>query len=123
MPRGRDERSTIAVRPERRTTENEPPAFINSALPVLRSMRRMSRVAMVSSAELTIRAALTASNAVSSLKPDFSSRAMSDEVITESSAAREPVPIPSLNTQQKFPLLSRNSSHESPQSVSPSLFR
>ena len=96
---------------------------MNSALPVLRSIRRMSRVAIVSSAELTMSALFTASKAISSLKPDFNRRDMRDEVITESSAAREPVPMPSLRTQQKLPVPSRKVSQESPQSVSPSHLR
>ena len=96
MPAGSDGSSSIAVRPERFMKQGAAPALKKLISPEYGSSDAMSRVARLSSSLLAMSAVLTVLSAASQDSPEQMSDAKRSVAIAESTAARLPVPMPSL---------------------------
>ena len=98
LPTGTLEASITSLRLPRRSTVQAAPALRNSVFPVNKSRHTTSIVAKDSSPDLAIRAEFTVSSILSKPTPAFSRLSAMAEVMAPSTAARPPVPMPSLST-------------------------
>ncbi len=116
IPTGRDGMSTVTAFPPLRRTLTAAPAFISSTFPLNRSTAARSSVESDSSPDFARSAELTIFKAQSKPIPALMSVAMMPAAMAPSTAARPPVPIPSLMTAICRPHPSRKNSWLSPQS-------
>ena len=119
MPTGSDVCSMRETRPRERSSDAAAPALRLTTSPEYTSTSRRSRVDRLSSPARTISAVFTSFSALSAPKPASSSRSVSTAHIVPSTAARPPLPIPSLRIAVTRPFPSTNCSTASPHSAAP----
>ena len=101
---GSDACSMRETRPMLRSSDAAAPAFRLSNRPLNRSTAAISSVDRLSSSDFTISAEFTSRSTLSVPNPDWISRVASPDAIAPSTAARPPLPIPSLRITNSRPL-------------------